>query len=101
MDDWLMAKKLDEAEKIAHLRELDRREEMERQLRDETNTNSYRDWMRLQSAKKRQAKSYNKRKRQVDEDMHARNRAQRDMEREMQYAGGMDEEEMDMQAQMD
>ena len=63
MDDWLMAKKLDEAEKIAHLRELDRREEMDRQLRDEQNTHSYRDWMRLQSAKKRQAKSYNERKR--------------------------------------
>ena len=27
MDDWLMSKKLEEAEKIAHLRELDRREE--------------------------------------------------------------------------
>ena len=51
-----MSKKLEEAEKIAHLRELDRREEMERQLRDEENTHSYRDWMRLQSAKKRQAK---------------------------------------------
>lgn len=30
MDDWLMKKKLDEAEKIAHMRELDRREELER-----------------------------------------------------------------------
>ena len=95
-----MNKKLDEAERIANLRELERREEMERQLRDEQNTNSYRDWMRLQSAKKRQAKSYNKRKRQVDEDLHARNRAQRDMERDM-YDGGMDEEDMHMQAQMD
>ena len=62
MDDWLMHKKLEEAEKIAHMRELDRREEMERQLRDEHNTTSYREWMKLQSAKKRQAKSYNKRK---------------------------------------
>ena len=30
MDDWLMKKKLDEAEKIAHMRELDKREELER-----------------------------------------------------------------------
>ena len=35
MDDWLMQKKIDEAEKVAHLRELDRREEMEKQLVNE------------------------------------------------------------------
>ena len=28
MDDWLMQKKIDEAEKIAHMRELDRREDV-------------------------------------------------------------------------
>ena len=49
--------------------------------------------MRLRSAKKRQAKSYNRRKRQNDEDIDARNRAQADMERDMQqYDAGMDEE---------
>ena len=47
MDDWLMNKKLAEAENIAHMRDMDRREEMERQMRDERNTNSYRDWMRI------------------------------------------------------
>ena len=62
MDDWLMNKKLEEAEKVAHMRELDRREEMERHLRDEQNTTSYREWMKFQSARKKQAKSYNKRK---------------------------------------
>lgn len=30
MDDWLMKKKLEEAEKIAHMRELDKREELDR-----------------------------------------------------------------------
>ena len=30
MDDWLLQKKINEAEKIAHLRELDRREEIEK-----------------------------------------------------------------------
>ena len=30
MDDWLMQKKIDEAKKIANLREMDRREEMEK-----------------------------------------------------------------------
>jgi len=49
--------------------------------------------MRVQSANKRQAKSYNRRKRQVDEDLHARNRAQADMDRDMQeYEEGMEEE---------
>ena len=88
-----MKKKLDEAEKIAHMRELDRREELERQMRDEQNTQTYRDWMRVQSAKKRQAKSYNKRKRQVEEEVQARNRAQRDMH---MYDEGMDEQDMEL-----
>ena len=30
MDEWLMQKKIEEAEKIAHMRELDRREEVEK-----------------------------------------------------------------------
>ena len=30
MDEWLMKKKIEEAEKIAHMRELDRREEVEK-----------------------------------------------------------------------
>lgn len=47
MDDWLMNKKLEEAERVAHIRELDRREELEKQMRDERNTNSYRDWMKI------------------------------------------------------
>lgn len=53
MDDWLMRKKIDEAEKIAHMRELDRREEVEKQLRDERQTSSYKEWMRLQTLKKK------------------------------------------------
>ena len=47
MDDWLMQKKVDEAEKVAHLREMDRREELEKQMVNERKTNSYKDWMRL------------------------------------------------------
>jgi len=53
MDDWLMQKKIDEAEKIAHMREMDRREEMEKQMRDERQTSSYKEWMRLQTLKKK------------------------------------------------
>ena len=53
MDDWLMQKKIDEAEKIAHMRERDRREEMEKQMRDERQTSSYKEWMRLQTLKKK------------------------------------------------
>ena len=53
MDDWLMQKKIDEAERIAHMREIDRREEAEKQMREERQTNSYKEWMRLQTLKKR------------------------------------------------
>ena len=55
MDDWLMRKKLEEAEKSAHLRELDRRDEIERKLREEHHTDSYKDWMKVQALKKRQS----------------------------------------------
>ena len=53
MDDWLMHKKIEEAEKVANMREIDRREEMEKQLREERQTNSYKEWMRLQAMKKK------------------------------------------------
>ena len=48
-----MQKKIDEAEKIAHMRELDRREEVEKQMVNERRTNSYKEWMRLQTMKKK------------------------------------------------
>lgn len=35
MDSWLLKKKIEEAEKIAHMREIDRREEVEKQMIDE------------------------------------------------------------------
>jgi hypothetical protein len=35
------------------LRELDRREEVEKQLVNERRTNSYKEWMRLQTMKKK------------------------------------------------
>jgi len=53
MDDWLMQKKIDEAEKIAHMRDLDRREENEKMMVNERRTNSYKEWMRLQTMKKK------------------------------------------------
>ena len=59
MDDWLMRKKIDEAEKIAHMREMDRREELEKQMREERQTSSYKEWMRLQTLKKKQTRKYN------------------------------------------
>lgn len=49
MDEWLMRKKIEEAEKSAHLRELDRREEAERQMREELHADSYKKWMKMQS----------------------------------------------------
>ena len=54
-----MRKKIDEAEKIAHMREMDRREELEKQMREERQTSSYKEWMRLQTLKKKQTRKYN------------------------------------------
>lgn len=62
MDEWLMRKKLEEAERSAHLRELDKREEMERQMREELHTDSYKKWMKMQAMKNRQTRKYNARK---------------------------------------
>ena len=72
MDDWLMQKKIDEAEKVAHLREIERREEMEKQLVNERQTNSYKEWMRLQTLKKKQTRKYNRRAQSTKDDVLAR-----------------------------
>ena len=48
MDDWLMQKKLSEAQKIAQLRELEEKEQIERQMREEHNYKSYREWLKKQ-----------------------------------------------------
>jgi hypothetical protein len=53
MDEWLMQKKLTEAKKIAQLRELEEKEEIERQLREENNYKSYRDWLKKQMLRER------------------------------------------------
>ena len=84
MDDWLMQKKIDEAEKIAHMRELDRREEVEKQMVNERRTNSYKEWMRLQTMKKKQTRKYKQHQEQSKEDMLARQMAkQEEMQQEM------------------
>ena len=72
MDEWLMKKKLEEAEKSAHLRELDRKEEVDKQLREELHTSSYKKWMKMQSMKKKQTRKYNQRKVRVQDDVMAR-----------------------------
>jgi len=72
MDDWLMQKKIEEAEKIAHMRDMDRREEAEKQLLNERQTNSYKDWMRLQAMKKKQNKKYTKRHQETRDDVRVR-----------------------------
>lgn len=54
MDDWLMQKKLMEAKKIAQLRELEEKEEIQRQMREEINYKSYRDWLKKQMLKDKQ-----------------------------------------------
>lgn len=61
MDDWLMQRKINEAEKIAHLRDLDRREEDQKQMQEEREFGSYKEWMRMQNMQKRKTRKYNSR----------------------------------------
>ena len=84
MDDWLMQKKIDEAEKIAHMRELDRREDVEKQMVNERRTSSYKDWMQLQTMKKKQTRKYKQHQERNKEDLLARQMAkQEEMQQEM------------------
>lgn len=80
MDEWLMQKKLEEAERSAHLRELDRREEMEKEMREENHIDSYKGWMKMQALKKRKTRGYNRRKQMTQQDMMAREMAEREMQ---------------------
>ena len=84
MDEWLMQKKIEEAEKVANLREMDRREEAEKQMRDEKQTSSYKEWMRLQMLKKKQTRKYQVRQQKNKEDIMARQLAhQEEIEAQM------------------
>ena len=78
MDDWLMQKKIDEAEKIAHMRELDRREDVEKQMVNERRTSSYKDWMQLQTMKKKQTRKYKQHQERNKEDLLARQMAKQE-----------------------
>ena len=107
MDDWLMQKKIDEAERVAHMRDLDRREELEKHMREERKTNSYKDWMRLQTSKKKQTRKYKNRQQNDKDDVMARQLAQQEEMMHMrrqgygndgQYQEGMDDE-MDMEGE--
>lgn len=48
MDQWLMKKKLEEAKRVASLRDVQAREENERELRKESKIKSFADWQRRQ-----------------------------------------------------
>ena len=46
MEDWLLQKKLYEAQKYAQLRELEEKEEITRQMRSDINYGSYKEWLK-------------------------------------------------------
>lgn len=54
MDDWLMQKKMQEAKKIAQLRELEEKEEIQKQMREEINYKNYREWLKKQMLREKQ-----------------------------------------------
>ena len=46
MDSWLMRKKLEEAKRVASLRDVQAKEDNERELRKESKIKSFADWRR-------------------------------------------------------
>ena len=77
---------------------MDRREELEKQMVNERKTNSYKDWMRLQTMKKKQTRKYNQRQKVSKNDMKARQMAQaEEMQQNMvrQAQQQMDHDDMD------
>lgn len=46
MEEWLLQKKMDEAHKLAQLRNRQEEEDIQQQMRQETNYRSYRDWLK-------------------------------------------------------
>ena len=46
MEDWLMQKRMNEASKYAKLRELEEKEEISRQMREEYNYSTYKTWLK-------------------------------------------------------
>ena len=69
MDDWLMKKKIEEAERVASMREMERLEEQEKQLVNERQTNCYKDWMRLQTMKNKATRKYSQRQQRAKDDV--------------------------------
>lgn len=66
------------------MRDLDRREENEKMMVNEKRTNSYKEWMRLQTMKKKQTRKYNQHQDRTKEDVLARQMAQQEeMQQEM------------------
>jgi hypothetical protein len=46
MEDWLMQKRLNEANKYAKFKELEEKEDISRQMREEINYSSYKTWLK-------------------------------------------------------
>ena len=87
MDEWLMRKKIDQAEKVAHMRDLDRQQEIEKQLCEERKTNNYKDWMRLQTMKNKQTRKYKRRNQEQKNDEKARQLAEQEELMRMRMQG--------------
>lgn len=99
MEDWLMSKKLEEAERVAHLRQIDEKDEILSGMR-ERYTNSFKGWLSSEKKKKRLSKKQANSKNAQRFDEHAREQAQREMEqaifhKQAQMAGAYDMDDMD------
>jgi len=79
MEDWLMGKKLEEAERVAHLRQFDEHDEISGAIRDKS-TGSFKGWLSSEKKKKRLTKKQANSKNVQRIDELARDQAQREME---------------------
>jgi hypothetical protein len=53
MDEWLKQKRVNEAERYAKYRDLEEKEEISRQIREEVNYTSYKNWLKKQMLRER------------------------------------------------
>ncbi|CDW89305.1 UNKNOWN [Stylonychia lemnae] len=85
MEDWLMQKKLSEAQKIAQLMDLQERESIQKQMRDKSNYKSYKEWLKKNMLKEKQQKYKLIQKRQELMDNEREEHMRRSIEAQIEY----------------
>jgi hypothetical protein len=85
MEDWLMQKRLTEAQKLAQLADLEEKESLQKELRERENCKSYRDWLKKNMLREKQQKYQLLKKRQELMEREREEDAKRSIEAQLQY----------------